>query len=441
MTIGWGGVSRIDLEPAGCTDPECDADHGYTGVLASDDFSLRVSAAADGADAVAGLLVLRRVALRADPQRVTGRPVGPPAFVEPAYQRAVAGRRRARGRRGARAAPIGGAAVRAGAARGAVVRRVPGRRARRRAAGSATRTRRRTSPRCSTDQAPGTAGVPSTTATSLTSLGTGADPGRARPGRLHLAGARHRPAAQRAAAGTSDVDPLEWQPHPTAFARLPRAGVRVDRGQQARVRGQRADRRRAARRGVRRRRQGRRADRRGASRRRATGPSLTYLYDGDLDWTGHRYGVASSQWLQQLAMIDAEAEQLREALPDVDPAASWSPTTAWSTPRRRAGSTSTSTPSCATGVALLGGEARFRHLYCRGGAVDDVVATWRGDPRRPGRGADPRRGDRPRLVRRRSTRRAAAARRRRGGLPRRHRVVLDRRLPLRGARWSACTAR
>jgi hypothetical protein len=56
MTIGWGGVSRLDLEPAGCSDPECEADHGYTGVLASDDFSLRVSTAADGGDAVAGLL-------------------------------------------------------------------------------------------------------------------------------------------------------------------------------------------------------------------------------------------------------------------------------------------------------------------------------------------------------------------------------------------------
>src|SRR3954468_10186334 len=56
MTIGWGGVSRVDLEPAGCSDPQCDADHGYTGVLSSDDFSLRVSAAGDGDDAVAGLL-------------------------------------------------------------------------------------------------------------------------------------------------------------------------------------------------------------------------------------------------------------------------------------------------------------------------------------------------------------------------------------------------
>ena len=56
ITLGWGGVSRVDLEPAGCDDPQCEADHGYTGVLASDDFSLRVSAAADGQDSVARLL-------------------------------------------------------------------------------------------------------------------------------------------------------------------------------------------------------------------------------------------------------------------------------------------------------------------------------------------------------------------------------------------------
>jgi Family of unknown function (DUF5998) len=56
MTIGWGGVSRIDLEPAGCQDPECDADHGYTGTVTADDFSIRVSAAAEGADGVERLL-------------------------------------------------------------------------------------------------------------------------------------------------------------------------------------------------------------------------------------------------------------------------------------------------------------------------------------------------------------------------------------------------
>jgi hypothetical protein len=56
LTIGWGAVGRLDLEPAGCSDPNCEADHGYTGSLSSDDFSLRVSAAADGAGAVAQLL-------------------------------------------------------------------------------------------------------------------------------------------------------------------------------------------------------------------------------------------------------------------------------------------------------------------------------------------------------------------------------------------------
>ena len=56
LTIGWGAVGRLELEPAGCSDPECEADHGYTGSLTSDDFSLRVSAAAEGADGVDRLL-------------------------------------------------------------------------------------------------------------------------------------------------------------------------------------------------------------------------------------------------------------------------------------------------------------------------------------------------------------------------------------------------
>ena len=60
LSIGWGAVNRIDLEPATCGDPACEADHGYTGVLGSDDFSLRVSAAAEGPDAVHDLLDFAR---------------------------------------------------------------------------------------------------------------------------------------------------------------------------------------------------------------------------------------------------------------------------------------------------------------------------------------------------------------------------------------------
>jgi hypothetical protein len=56
ITIGWGAVSRIDLEPAGCSDPNCEADHGYTGAASNDDLSLRVSEAADGPEVVAQAL-------------------------------------------------------------------------------------------------------------------------------------------------------------------------------------------------------------------------------------------------------------------------------------------------------------------------------------------------------------------------------------------------
>jgi hypothetical protein len=56
LTIGWGAVARLDLEPASCGDPECTADHGFTGSSSNDDFSVRVSEAGDGAAAVARTL-------------------------------------------------------------------------------------------------------------------------------------------------------------------------------------------------------------------------------------------------------------------------------------------------------------------------------------------------------------------------------------------------
>jgi hypothetical protein len=52
LTIGWGSLTRVDLEPASCADPDCEADHGYTGTLAADDITVRLSAEAEGEDAV-----------------------------------------------------------------------------------------------------------------------------------------------------------------------------------------------------------------------------------------------------------------------------------------------------------------------------------------------------------------------------------------------------
>ncbi len=51
LAVGWGANARIDLEPAQCPDPECDADHGLTGQLVPDDVVVRISADAEGRDA------------------------------------------------------------------------------------------------------------------------------------------------------------------------------------------------------------------------------------------------------------------------------------------------------------------------------------------------------------------------------------------------------
>ncbi|MBM9460235.1 alkaline phosphatase family protein [Nocardioides sp. zg-536] len=224
---------------------------------------------------------------------------------------------------------------------------------------------------------PATASVPSTTSTSLTSLGTGLNPGAHGlvgfttriPGTSELLNAL---------VWDHDIDPLEWQPHPTTFTSLQANGVKVSVVNKREFFGSGLT--VAAHRGA----DYVGADRVGeriaavvaASRPRPGQPTLTYVYDGDLDWTGHRWGVASSEWLQQLSMIDHEAEQLREALPAdrrllviadhgmVDVPATSRIDLAEHDDLR-------------SGVALIGGEARFRHLYCSGGAVPDVLSTWR----------------------------------------------------------------
>lgn len=220
---------------------------------------------------------------------------------------------------------------------------------------------------------PGTAGVPTTTATSLTSLGTGLTPG------THgLVGFTSRvPETGKllnALFWDKSIDPREWQPHPTAFSQLSDAGVHVDVVNKREF--DRSGLTVAAHRGA-----GYiGADKVGERIAAAVAgsrhhPSLTYLYDGDLDWTGHRYGVDSPQWRQQLTTIDAQTEQLREALPDevrlvvvADHGMVDSPVGNRIDVAQH--------PRLAKGLALLGGEARFRHLYVEPGAADDVRGAW-----------------------------------------------------------------
>ena len=223
-------------------------------------------------------------------------------------------------------------------------------------------------------QQPATVGVPSTTATSLTSLGTALTPG------THgVVGYTMRvPGSDQllnALAWDADVDPRAWQPHRTAFTRMAAAGVhttvvnkRAFEGSGLTVAGCRG------------------ADYVGADKvgerlaavlsASAGSPSLTYMYDPDLDWTGHAHGVGSLQWRLELSMVDAAAEHLRETLPSdvrivvvADHGMVDSPAESRIDVDEH--------PELSDGVSLVGGEARFRQLYCRGGAVDDVVAAWR----------------------------------------------------------------
>jgi hypothetical protein len=60
LTLGWGTVARVDLLPAACSDPDCEADHGYEGTITGDDIALRISAAADGEDLLEGALRFAR---------------------------------------------------------------------------------------------------------------------------------------------------------------------------------------------------------------------------------------------------------------------------------------------------------------------------------------------------------------------------------------------
>ncbi len=219
-----------------------------------------------------------------------------------------------------------------------------------------------------------TAGVPSTTATSLTSLGTGLPPG------VHgVVGFTSRiPGTNRLLDAlrwdSRVVDPRAWQPHPTAFERAARAGVpvsvvskRIFERSGLTLAGQRGATYLGA---------DLAGERISTTVRAARVPgSLTYVYDGDLDSTGHRHGCDSAAWRYQLAMVDGLAKTLRGALPDEVALVVVADHGMVDIPLERRVDVGAE-PDLMNGVDLFGGEARFRHLYCAPDAVDGVVDRW-----------------------------------------------------------------
>jgi hypothetical protein len=219
-----------------------------------------------------------------------------------------------------------------------------------------------------------TAGFPSTTATSLGSLGTARPPGQ-----HGLLGYQVRVPETgqllNALRWDKAVDPVAWQPGPTVFEQCAAAGVPAIRVAAGAFRNSGLS--VAAMRGA----DYRAADTLGAlvactssaltEGRRA----LVMVYTGDLDATGHAWGCTSPAWRFQLAYVDRLAEQIAGVLPAgtamyvtadhgmVDIPAS-----------ERIDADAV--PDLQDGVALLAGEGRARHVYAVPGAAADVFARW-----------------------------------------------------------------
>jgi hypothetical protein len=225
------------------------------------------------------------------------------------------------------------------------------------------------------DAKPITAGFPSTTVTSLGSLCTGLPPGQhgllgyqvAIPGENRLLNGLR---------WDSRVDPRRWQPRPTIYERAAAAGIAAVHVAQGSFRGSGLT--EATMRGA----DFRPADSMGALAAQAAaamaeeGRTLVTVYHGDLDGTGHVFGVGSEAWYNQLAHVDKLAEQLASALPSgthMHVTADHGMLDVGSEDRIDVDAI----PELRAGLALLGGEPRARHLYARPGAAADVLVTWR----------------------------------------------------------------
>ena len=73
IAVSWGAVRRLDLEPASCPDPNCEADHGYTGLVVPEDVVVRISARAEGEGALADALDFARALSAATARGAGGR--------------------------------------------------------------------------------------------------------------------------------------------------------------------------------------------------------------------------------------------------------------------------------------------------------------------------------------------------------------------------------
>jgi Type I phosphodiesterase / nucleotide pyrophosphatase len=215
---------------------------------------------------------------------------------------------------------------------------------------------------------------PSTTPSSLVSLGTGAQPGQ------HgiLGFTLNVPGTDRVLshiAWRDDPSHRQWQPLPSWFERLACAGVSARavlpewfigsgltdaayRGALFRPAHPNEDYARQV-----------------ADELRAA-PGLVYGYTAALDTAAHLFGICSPQWHEAAAQIDALLTRLVETLP---------PNAALLVTADHGGLNVPPDarvdldrdPQLAAGVRVVAGEPRVRYLHTEPGAATDVLATWR----------------------------------------------------------------
>jgi hypothetical protein len=218
-------------------------------------------------------------------------------------------------------------------------------------------------------------GFPSTTVTSISSLGTGRPPGE--HGMLGY---------QVAVPGTgallnglrwdAKIDPAIWQPLPTIFDRAEAAGITTSHVTAESLR--RTGLSRAAFRGAR----FRPANSIGALAAVAASVlhdserALVTVYHSELDGTGHDFGTLSEAWNFQLAHVDKLAEQIAGSMPPGTALYVTADHGMVNVPEQDR-IDADQVPALREGIALLGGEPRARHLYAKPGATADVLATWR----------------------------------------------------------------
>lgn len=219
-------------------------------------------------------------------------------------------------------------------------------------------------------------GFPSTTATSMGSFGTGLPPGaHGLVGYTVLVPGTDRLLNE--LSWEDGPDPRSWQPHRTVFERAQHDGVAVTRVGPAYFDGSGLT--HAALRGGRFSAAGGLAQRVDATLAalRSDTRALVYLYWGEVDKVGHVHGCDSWQWTAELEAVDAQMRRLVASVPDDTAVVLTADHGMVDIPHMQRIDLAHDA-ELAAGVRHVGGEARGLQLHVEPGAVDDVLATWRG---------------------------------------------------------------